>query len=101
MICSSSPLLYWFCALLTVPSNSDLVPMDDEEATGEEKKPSSSPSYAVSLKVEHARNLESRRANVLLMQEEKTTAPCSWVKMYFLGYTLIGTVLFSNGYPWT
>ena len=34
-------------------------------------------------------------------QEKLETDKAQWVMMFFLGYTLVGTILFSNHLPWT
>ena len=36
-----------------------------------------------------------------IFQEKLDTDVSRWVMMYFLGYTLVGTILFCNHLPWT
>ncbi len=124
VLCSSSPVLYWFAALLTLQEESDLVPVKSP-AQGASKEDSDNYRWGilppckliafvkrkfkylpppfrrdVCLKVERARNLENRHATVLL-QEKAGSDASHWVKLYFLGYMLVGTVIFANNFPWT
>ena len=39
--------------------------------------------------------------NHTAFQEKLETDKAQWVMMFFLGYTLVGTILFSNHLPWT
>ena len=50
--------------------------------------------------VEKAGNLDARHSTVLL-QENADSALANAVKLYFFGFTFIGTVAFANHYPWT
>ena len=36
-----------------------------------------------------------------MVQEKLDTDKARWVMMFFLGYTLVGTILFCNHLPWT
>ena len=113
LIFSSSPVPCWVAAILTTPAEDDLVPVKPEVATaastGVDNKPEAVPADAKErakearktwFRVERARNLATRHSTILL-QEKSTNDYGNWAKVYFLGYTLIGTVLFSTGYPWT
>ena len=39
--------------------------------------------------------------NDCVVQEKLDTDKARWVMMFFLGYTLVGTILFCNHLPWT
>ena len=115
LIFSSSPVPCWVAAILTTPAEDDLVPVKPEVATssssstGDNKpevdakegaKERAKEARKTWFRVERARNLGTRHSTILL-QEKSTNDYGNWAKVYFLGYTLIGTVLFSTGYPWT
>ncbi len=97
LLCCASPVLYWFGALLTLQCDADLVPVT---AASKEKEESDDFRRNVCLKVERAKNLDNRHATVLL-QEKGGNEASNWIKMYFLGYMLVGTVVFANNFPWT
>lgn len=90
MLFSSSPVLYWIAALITSsqerksggPGNLDLSKED------------------LALKLESKVNLENTFRNVVT-DEPIVSTEAKWIKIYFVSYTLIGTVLFSNFLPWT
>ncbi|TRY77452.1 hypothetical protein TCAL_08012 [Tigriopus californicus] len=113
LICSSSPVLYWIAALLTTPSEDELVPIEtgkvnreplagsgtdalspitDKERLREERR--------VWFRVEKARNLNTRSSTILL-QEVIHNEVGNAIKIYFLAYTLVGTVLYSNHFQWS
>jgi hypothetical protein len=82
--------MYWIGALLITNSESDLVPIVEDKVR-----------RVIWPKVERASNMESKHSTILLFETSRSTASSSWTKMYFFGYTLLGTVLFSNNFPWT
>lgn len=132
ILCSSSPVLYWFAALLTTRSEEELAPV-------EAVKDPNLADVKVALKVETSKNLETRHSTILfqvrthlaiessricvrpsvfnevieayhdmlhwetcfLFQGSNDSDASNWVKFYFLTYTLLGTVLFSNNYTWS
>jgi len=99
VLCTGSPLLYWFTALLTVQTDSDLLPIKKRDPK-EDENDENSPNFRrnVWLKVERARNLETRHATVLL--QEYGAAASDWTKIYFLGATLCGSCLSAAGVAW-
>jgi hypothetical protein len=60
LLCSSSPVLYWFAALLTTSSETELVPVEIPK----EEKPLAE--LQIALKVETAKNLDTRHSTILL-----------------------------------
>ncbi len=101
--------MYWFAALLTTPAESDLVPVEPDKAKEAKLKPADPASAKKAARdkerklwfsVEKARNLDARHSTILL-QEASDSLAANCAKLYFLGYTLVGTILFSNFYPWT
>jgi hypothetical protein len=74
-----------------------IAPQEPSEAA---KKAARDKERRLWFSVEKARNLDARHATILL-QEVSDSSPSNWVRLYFLGYTLFGTVLYSNNYPWT
>lgn len=90
LILASSPVLPWLAAILTTRRDKAAVPL----AETEEAK------VDALLKIECRSNLESN-TDTILFQEKLETDVSRWVMMYFLGYTLVGTILFCNHLPWT
>ena len=109
LILSSSPVICWIAALATTPSESKFVPItseDDldwaskkEEATKDEKGRRER-ERRLWFSVEKAKNLDARHSTILL-QEDSDSALANAVKLYFFGYTFLGTVCFANNLPWT
>ena len=89
MILSSSPVVFWVCALVTTPEEKKAIPLLDLD-----NKPE------MALKLESPENLESAWRS-LLMDERWTKPESKWIRVYFLSYALLGTILFSNFLPWT
>lgn len=75
---SASPLLYWFCATIL----SHRIKNNDRE------------SY------EDRDNMFSRW-RIFLMSQKEYTKRDKLILIYFLGYTIIGTFMYSNFLPWT
>lgn len=88
LIFSASPLVPWLTAMLTTRYDKPPVPLSEDE------------SLDTLLKVECRSNLESK-TDTILFQEKIDTELGRWLIMYFLGYFLIGTILFANNLPWT
>jgi len=90
LLLASSPVLPWLAAILTTRRDKPAVALaEGEEAQAE-----------ALLKIECKTNLESS-TDTILFQEKLDTDVSRWVMMYFLGYTLVGTILFCNHLPWT
>merc|ERR1711974_512110 len=90
LLLASSPVLPWLAAILTTRQDKPAVALaEGEEAQAE-----------ALLKIECKTNLESS-TDTILFQEKLDTDVSRWVMMYFLGYTLVGTILFCNHLPWT
>jgi len=88
LLMASSPVVPWLAAILTTRSDKPGVPLCEDD------------NQEVVLKIECKSNLESN-TDTILFQEKFETDEARWVMMWFLGYTLVGTILFSNHLPWT
>nr|XP_003701857.2 PREDICTED: GPI mannosyltransferase 2 [Megachile rotundata] len=76
LICSASPLIYWYCALTyTSDSNNDTAYESEENACSKWK--------------------------VFFFKQRKYSLQDKLILLYFLGYTGIGCIMFSNFLPWT
>ena len=55
------------------------------------------------LKLERLENLDSWWNNILLEEWNGNRVPkdFKWILPYFIGYAILGTVLFANFLPWT
>ena len=113
LILSSSPVICWIAALATTPSESKLVPItsaDDLELASKKEDPATKGpedergkrerERRLWFSVEKAKNLDARHSTILL-QEDSDSALANAVKLYFFGYTFLGTVCFANNLPWT
>lgn len=90
LILASSPVLPWLAAILTTRKDKAAVPLAETEEGRVEALG----------RIECRSNLESN-TDTILFQEKLETDVSRWVMMYFLGYTLVGTILFCNHLPWT
>lgn len=90
LILASSPVLPWLAAILTTRKDKAAVPLAETDQA----------KMDALLKIECRSNLESN-TDTILFQEKLETDVSRWVMMYFLGYTLVGTILFCNHLPWT
>lgn len=70
--------------------------MDESQATREQRR-------KTWFRVERSRNIDSKNSTILLQESQSGKEPTrsQWVKIFFLGYTLVGSVLFPNNLPWT
>ncbi|XP_020296329.1 GPI mannosyltransferase 2 [Pseudomyrmex gracilis] len=75
LLCSASPLIYWYCASIMSHDR-----VDSEYEIGE--------------------NAYSRWKVFFLSQKRYTTRD-KLVLLYFIGYTIVGCFMFSNFLPWT
>ena len=85
---AGSPILPWLAAIMTTRQGKEPVPLTEED------------SVEVLMKVECRSNLRSN-TDTILFQEKLDTDKARWTMMFFLGYTLMGTILFANHLPWT
>lgn len=88
LILSASPIVPWLAAMMTTRHDKAAVPICEDD------------SPEVLYRVECKSNLESN-TDTILFQEKIETELGRWIVMYFLGYFLIGTILFANNLPWT
>eukprot|EP00096_Caligus_rogercresseyi_P011200 TRINITY_DN4337_c0_g1_i1.p1 TRINITY_DN4337_c0_g1~~TRINITY_DN4337_c0_g1_i1.p1 ORF type:complete len:529 (-),score=144.25 TRINITY_DN4337_c0_g1_i1:219-1805(-) len=89
ILCSSCPILYWYAALLSMPKDRKHTPLIE----------SCRMDGLVHI-VERRENLESAFKCVLLDERPRDERD-RWLRFYFVGYAVLGTVLFSNFLPWT
>lgn len=90
ILASVSPVLYWTAALLTTPRGRKPTPLKDLE------KPE-----AVA-RLETRRNLDTWTRSILTDEPTSALAPDGrWVRPYFVGFAVVGTVMFANYLPWT
>ncbi|XP_011500370.1 PREDICTED: GPI mannosyltransferase 2 [Ceratosolen solmsi marchali] len=79
LLCSASPILYWYCALETMPKLSN----DSKE-----------------IEYENHRNILSKW-KVFFFTQQQYLCIEKLIFGYFLGYTIVGCFMFSNFLPWT
>ena len=89
LLCSSSPVLYWIAAVVTTPPDRKPCPANLDFAKEE-----------LATKIETKENLENNFRNVLT-EEPIVSDEARWIKLYFVSYAIIGTIMFSNFLPWT
>jgi len=85
---AGSPLLPWLAAIMTTRMSKEPVPLTEDD------------NREVLMKIECRSNLRSN-TDTILFQEKLDSDKARWVMMFFLGYTLVGTILFCNHLPWT
>ncbi|XP_029161454.1 GPI mannosyltransferase 2 [Nylanderia fulva] len=78
LLTSASPLIYWYCALITSHKSIDYT----------------------DLGYEHGENV-CCKWKVFFLSQKQYTLQDKLVLFYFIGYTIIGCLLFSNFLPWT
>lgn len=77
LLASASPLLYWYCALITSHKYNDQLHLYESE-----------------------QNVRSKW-KVFFLSQEQYTLQDKLVLFYFIGYTIVGCFMFSNFLPWT
>ena len=87
-LAAGSPLLPWLAAIMTTRQGKEPIPLTEED------------NLEVLMKIECKSNLRSN-TDTILFQEKLDSDMARWVMMFFLGYTLVGTILFCNHLPWT
>lgn len=81
LLCSASPLLYWYCALIT---------LEEEKFSKEIKQ----------IEYEQNENLFSKW-KVYFLTKKHYSYTEKLIYGYFLGYFVVGCFMFSNFLPWT
>ncbi|XP_012529446.1 GPI mannosyltransferase 2 isoform X2 [Monomorium pharaonis] len=78
LLASATPLIYWYCALIMSHKCAD----------------------HIDLHYERNENMYSKW-KVFFLSQKHYTLQDKFVLFYFLGYTLVGCLMFSNFLPWT
>lgn len=93
LLASSTPVVYWWMAVLTTPKD---------------RKPEHKSAYELGnnrmdllAKLETPENLKSAWKNLVIDERPKMPKIGVWLLNYFVGYACIGTILFVNFLPWT
>ena len=94
MICSSTPVIYWWMAVLSTPQ--DVKPK--HKVSGEVLK---QPRLGVLVQLETPENLASYWKNLVIDERSKMSKEGVWIVNYCIGYIFVGTILFANFLPWT
>lgn len=81
LLCSASPLLYWYCALVT---------FEEEKLSSEVKQ----------IEYETNENLFSKWKLFFFMKKHYSCTE-KLIYGYFLGYFIVGCFMYSNFLPWT
>ncbi|XP_040569293.1 GPI mannosyltransferase 2 [Lepeophtheirus salmonis] len=89
LLCSSCPVIYWYAAALTTHRNRRHTPLIESTRMEE----------FVHI-IEKKSNLESAYKSVIF-DERPVDSTDRWLRVYFMSYTVLGTVMFSNFLPWT
>jgi len=98
ILCSSCPIIYWWAAMLTAPpEKTKPIPVYYGSAGA------NGPAPETLLKLERLENLNCWW-NCLVIDEwrgNRVPKDFRWILPYFVGYSVVGTVLFANFLPWT
>ncbi|XP_041980484.1 GPI mannosyltransferase 2 [Aricia agestis] len=102
LLASSSPILYWICSS---KMNVGPTPTSDQNTINEHFRRigigKRIPSHHLSIaNLEGVDNMYSKW-NTFIISRRMPDFQSRLIQCYFLGYLMIGTVLFSNFYPWT
>ncbi|XP_022206466.2 GPI mannosyltransferase 2 [Nilaparvata lugens] len=106
MLCSSSPVLYWYCAQYFIDDDDKKL---DHKMKLREKlsckgilRPNMFSANNEFSRVDSKSNMVSRYRVFLFDKiEGDRRRVCSLIKIYFVSYFVIGTIMFSNFYPFT
>ena len=93
MIASSTPVIYWWIAILSIPS--------DKKPQHKQPEAAKSPRLEVLSQLETIENLQSNWKNLVIDERPKMSKTAIWLLNYFVGYACIGTIMFVNFLPWT
>uniref|UniRef100_A0A6M2DXG1 GPI mannosyltransferase 2 n=1 Tax=Xenopsylla cheopis TaxID=163159 RepID=A0A6M2DXG1_XENCH len=93
LVCSASPVLYWCCAYMF---NSKLT---DKNPTCIRTTVIGQNQRTMSFDFENLDNMYSKWRTFLIT--ESLAGREAIIRWYFLGYYVVGTILFANFYPWT
>lgn len=102
LLASASPILYWICSSRI---NLGPTPTSDQNTINEHFRRigigKRIPSHHLSIaNLEGVDNMYSKWKTFIISQQMPDLFS-RMIQYYFIGYFLIGTVLFSNFYPWT
>ncbi len=93
LIASSSPVIYWWMAVLTTPKERKPLHKHSESLKY--------PRLDVLSHIESAENMQSHWKNLVLDERPSMPKIGVWSVNYFVSYACIGCVLFANFLPWT
>ena len=96
LIASSTPVIYWWIAILTTPP--DVKPRSKNSGYGEAMK---QPRIEILSQLESPENLKSHWKNLVIDERPKMSKEGVWILNYCVGYAFIGTIVFANFGPWT
>ena len=94
LIASSSPVVYWWIAILTIPRDKKPPHMACSDIP-------KNPRPDICANLEPAENHESLWKNLVFDERPKMNILGVWLTNYCVAYACIGTVLFVNFLPWT
>lgn len=93
MIASSSPVIYWWLAVLTIPA--------DRKPLHKQSEVNKFPRLEILNQLEHPENFKSHWKNLVIDERNKMPKNGVWLLNYFVFYACFGTILFVNFLPWT
>lgn len=102
LLASASPILYWICSSRM---NVSPTPISDQNAINEHFRRIGSgrriPSHHLSIaNLEGVDNMYSKW-RTFIISSRMPDFQSRFIQYYFIGYYVIGAILFSNFYPWT
>ncbi|CAK1581118.1 unnamed protein product [Parnassius mnemosyne] len=102
LLASSSPILYWICSTRI---NVGPTQTSDQNAINEHFRRVSTgkriPTHHLSIaNLEGVENMYSKW-RTFIISKQMPDFQSRFIQCYFIGYLVVGTVLFSNFYPWT
>jgi phosphatidylinositol glycan class V len=90
MLASSTPVIYWWAAVLTTPLDRKPVHATVDGKRAEE-----------SAKLETPDNLQSNWRCLVIDERQNMSKIGVWIINYFVLYACVGTIMFANFLPWT